>query len=818
MVKLPDPADMRVALPSAGRQNIVSYQGGEIAANTMIRSGQQLAGLGEQVGRIAERERQETDRLRKARALLDYEKAAMDKMQAYSQSPDKWQTFEPDFAKWDGEVRGKILSGFHGRDAELMGMELEERAMRGLQAVRNERDKFARQGALVQAQDDADFLSRKVLSGADVGSINKDLYVVAQQIDSNPYIDPAEKDRLRRSIATNVQSQIVDRDFKADPIGTLKRVQGATKGGAEAILARELGAGGKIYEHSDGDGMAIAGINSEAYPQQFAEIKQILQTQGDDAAKKYALDFYQKEFVSNPKVANLAPEVQDVVADGLVNHWSGFQRDLLAAANAGASRQELIDMRRAEYARLTRANPEKYGKNADGWERRLQVLEQSQPSPYSSFAPDVLAKGLEIGAAMSAAELKNDLRSVQAAQRMNILTPTEKFEQMKLLAQSSGNSDLFDEISKVEKNQAVVADFVRLPIAKMDEDLRREREHLNTTDETSVARFALKTEAMQNKAKALKDDPRAYFEAQEIIPQTTKSVFDADGGVYEIENRRAQAKIVKDAEGIAIPLLTKTEIDQLKQLKDSGNTQQLVQAINILQSSGVNPTTKDGADELRAIASQVVKNDFTLAVAMTEQNPDVRNAILVGDMIKESPTSFKEFSDVAATQVGTAFFNEKIKQDYLQAAYAFYKQANAEEASKGSPSADGVKGAIDAVIGNVADVNIHGMASSVVLPDNIDRFEFEDRINSIDDGYIKNNFGNIYYRVAGGMRPLTAQELFATSKLKSAGYGRYVFANQSGNIVVNEKGIPVEIDVFALGARPVTRMPNALLGFRTGGM
>lgn len=147
------------------------------------------------------------------------------------------------------------------------------------------------------------------------------------------------------------------------------------------ILGNELHADGVIRVHQDGDGKAIGGINSNAYPEQFAEASRILRDDGQQAALQYIRGFYNQEIIVKNGIGDLSADVQDVVADGMVNHWAGFQKELLTAAKNGASRKELLQMRRDEYIRLATAKPEKYGANLDGWLARLNKIQEADLKP-----------------------------------------------------------------------------------------------------------------------------------------------------------------------------------------------------------------------------------------------------------------------------------------------------------------------------------------------------------------------------------------------------------------------------------------------------
>lgn len=136
---------------------------------------------------------------------------------------------------------------------------------------------------------------------------------------------------------------------------------------------------GTGYSH-DNKGEVVNGINSLAYPKQFAEAKNILDTQGRAAATKYTDDFYQKNIIDKYDIKSLPAATQAIVADGLVNHTHDFGQSLLAEAKAGASPQELIDLRRSEYQRLNDTGLPQYTSAFDGWNNRLDKLEPSSAS------------------------------------------------------------------------------------------------------------------------------------------------------------------------------------------------------------------------------------------------------------------------------------------------------------------------------------------------------------------------------------------------------------------------------------------------------
>jgi hypothetical protein len=154
------------------------------------------------------------------------------------------------------------------------------------------------------------------------------------------------------------------------------------------IMKNELSADGVLRDVGDSKGRVIGGINSNSYKAQYAEANRILKDRGQDAAKEYVRNFYQTEIVDKYHIDRLSPDVQDVVADGLVNHGAKFQTKLLQSARDGASREQLIQMRQDEYNNLA-ASPSAADNGWDvskkGWDNRLAGLKQG---PYRT--PDML--------------------------------------------------------------------------------------------------------------------------------------------------------------------------------------------------------------------------------------------------------------------------------------------------------------------------------------------------------------------------------------------------------------------------------------------
>jgi hypothetical protein len=132
--------------------------------------------------------------------------------------------------------------------------------------------------------------------------------------------------------------------------------------------------GGYTKEDGKSGHPAIYGINRGPFKKEHDEAKRITETQGKAAGEAYARQFYKREFYDKYKIGELPLQVQDIVADGVINHGTTFRNKLVQAAKDGSSPQELIEMRRQEYVRLAKNDPEKYEDQLQGWQTRLNNL------------------------------------------------------------------------------------------------------------------------------------------------------------------------------------------------------------------------------------------------------------------------------------------------------------------------------------------------------------------------------------------------------------------------------------------------------------
>ncbi len=195
------------------------------------------------------------------------------------------------------------------------------------------------------------------------------------KVDANQYIAPKMKNEFISGNVNNMNAGI-NADFNKQFLAKVPASPTELAASEQDVLGTIRKNEGTGYS-KDSKGEVINGINSLAFPKEFAEAKALL-PKGQEAVNKYADDFYKKNIIDKYGIDSLPANTQAIVADGLVNHSHEFGQKLLESAKGGATPQDLIDMRRAEYQRLADSDAGKpadqqqgYAKSLKGWNARL---------------------------------------------------------------------------------------------------------------------------------------------------------------------------------------------------------------------------------------------------------------------------------------------------------------------------------------------------------------------------------------------------------------------------------------------------------------
>lgn len=241
-------------------------------------------------------------------------------------------------------------------------------------------------------------LSKGLLSSVPetVKSSAEQLDILNKQ-DSEIYSSKDYMGRSRYSPEAQVRGMVDNAKtmFEALPARKRLEVLGDIGGGfaSEQALVRKHEGGLNVNDGNTGN-PAIFGINKLHHEAAFNEVKAIYDTNGTAAGQAAADAYLKKTFWDANGLDSLAPQVQGIVYDGLIN---GAPKELLERAKQGASPGELIDIRQKHYDKLEASG--KYSKaDVTSWNNRLNDYRHLEISDYEKYIDQDTRESLVKGA------------------------------------------------------------------------------------------------------------------------------------------------------------------------------------------------------------------------------------------------------------------------------------------------------------------------------------------------------------------------------------------------------------------------------------
>lgn len=369
MPRLPTSADLGNRPIVRAQQPLYQPQGSSM--------GDMLTTLGGVVSKKADEVEGQEDALDVARANTDFLKKSLDAERQFEQDPD-FTTL--------GQRGRETLSGALTSSASL----IRNPALRQRYMVQQESDVVQRAARL----DDVALRKKQSTNRAIADTVledNKKIEVYGSPEDAataratamfaldsqykNGEITPeqyqTQKDKYKQSVSLGKYQNLDPQkqmDIMFDPTNPKISKDKVIRGTINDIE------GGYVAIDGASKAPAIYGINGKAHAKEFAEARKITEEQGEEAGKKYAQDFYAREYWDKNNLDKYEGDVATVLFDGSINHGSAFRKKLIQAADSGATAEQLIDMRRTEYQRL--AQSPDYAPSFNGWMNRLKKVEK----------------------------------------------------------------------------------------------------------------------------------------------------------------------------------------------------------------------------------------------------------------------------------------------------------------------------------------------------------------------------------------------------------------------------------------------------------
>ena len=205
-------------------------------------------------------------------------------------------------------------------------------------------------------------VTTKVYGNAVVNLMQQDKYIEAKAVLDKASADGLLTEEVRQNLTRTMKTGLASESGRriADNLASGK---GAIGTDSDSIIKWVMGIEGGYVENDAGKGPTNKGINSAANPD--VDVKNLTDA---GAAKLY------KERYWNGIGGDSLPENMRAIAmDAAVNQGVSTANKLLAQANGDP--QKMIDLRRAEYAKLIAKNPGKYKQYEASWNARLDALQ-----------------------------------------------------------------------------------------------------------------------------------------------------------------------------------------------------------------------------------------------------------------------------------------------------------------------------------------------------------------------------------------------------------------------------------------------------------
>lgn len=142
---------------------------------------------------------------------------------------------------------------------------------------------------------------------------------------------------------------------------------------------------GGFVSNDGGKGETLFGINSEANPKEYADMKAAYDAGNTQKAEQIAVEAYKRKYWDAIGAETLPKKIALVAFDAAVNQGVGATKKMLSQANGDV--KKFIELRRERYRAAITADPNK-AQYYDGWMNRLDKMQGLTHS--SQLPPEVI--------------------------------------------------------------------------------------------------------------------------------------------------------------------------------------------------------------------------------------------------------------------------------------------------------------------------------------------------------------------------------------------------------------------------------------------
>jgi hypothetical protein len=391
-------------------------------------------------------------------------------------------------------------------------------------------------------------------------------------------------------------------------------------------------------------------------------------------------------------------------------------------------------------------------------------------------------------------QITSQIGDVQQAANLGLKIPKEKIINLSNQAAAAGMASQAAALRSYAAVQEDADKFATMSIAQQQTALNNLKTDIEGGNLKQVDRYKAFQNILETKAKTLKEDPYSYYEAHGVINTPTPIDITNPASIAQnLQLRRVENQKVKQVEGqnFEMPILTKSEIDQLKNINQTGSAKDVA---TVLNNIGQNLTPI----ERQTLARQLNKEQSpTLAIAMSMNNQKDSFDLIAGSKLEANVALASLKRDISSKLdklVIDPEKNEMIKSAVVDA----YKKL-ALDAGDSNKEVDNslLDQAIEKVAGRAVEISPRGKKSKVfAYRDNSGNFvsenDLEDTFNSISDNVLKQTNGSLPFLPSGDI--VTAKEILKDTNFITVGNGQYVPYYEGIGYLTGQDGRPYVID------------------------
>lgn len=399
---------------------------------------------------------------------------------------------------------------------------------------------------------------------------------------------------------------------------------------------------------------------------------------------------------------------------------------------------------------------------------------------------------------------KQDIREaagdVEQAANMGISVPRETIDGLAARADAVG----MEREAKALRDYGAIQEDVGKFAVKSVTDQAAELDQLKTKieggDISGVDKYQALAKVYDNKARMLQSDPWQYYSAHKIVHEPEPiNISDPKAIGQAFTARKADIARVRELEGgtVTLPLLTKNEIGQIKEIAEKGKPEQ---AAAVFSALGANLDSDEKRSLAQAVATQ---GGGPLLAAALNQPQDVAVKIMAGATAKGEVPAAK-IREKANEFMQGSVLDPEANEAVHDAIYAYYKSLSmqAGDTSK-EPDADRVQKAIEDVVGKVVTIDPTFSANDSTVfsyrDDNgeyVDDDRLEDILGSITDEVLMKTNGALPFASDGA--PVKAKDILSNARFVSVGDGLYTAVYDGLGVVSGRDGRPYVFDARKL--------------------